>query len=500
MEPQPADRPAASPDEQPGAHTTDQPRADRIAALSKLAAANDGTSTPSEPVHSPKRSHAGRSPRFRFRAIALVSLAVLVVGAGIGYAAVTLSRTGSRDAALPAVITLNLQAARLICPAALTWSPDGAHLAAWGSSSSCEQGQPLFVALYDARTGHEQRTINFADFFAARNLTATLSALTWSPDGQALIAQADLAPSQRGDAFRQALLVFPLNGDAPRLSAPITPSPAAPVLWNVPAVSGSAVSAALPSAFAYEWTAQGSVVPAQAFPQNVSSGGATSSALTGRPAPHDGFSFWQSGQIAPIWPLNPTGGAPDRSRPPAAAQFTSSPILWSPDGQWLSFMPHLQSVVAMRTPPTPPAPVDPLLCQALNLPASCRPAVVPLPDAATAEVLRAVQRPVSFSLPDGTALADYRGAALSWSPNGKLLATILPPDQFSGVTTLDRTTVTVFNTSTAGARARLRYSCPLRGGGCSTRALSWSPSGQQLAALDSGADLAVLWNTQQLAG
>lgn len=503
MEPQPANRPPSSPDEQSAAHTTDQQHAERIAALSRLAAANDATSTPSEPAHRLERPLAGRSPRIPFRAIALVSLVVLVVG--VGFAAVTLSRAGSHlhDASLPAIITLDLQAAHLTCPAALAWSPDGARLAAWGSSSTCEQGQPLSVVLYDAHTGHQQRIINLADFFAAHNLMATISALTWSPDGRALIAQADLAPSQRGDSFRQALLVFPLNGDAPRLSAPITPSQVAPVLWNVSTVSASAVSAALPSALTYEWTAQGSIVPAQTFPQIVSSGGApssASSAFTGRPAPHNGFSFWQNGQIAPIWPANPTGGVPDKSRPPAAAQFTSSPILWSPDGQWLSFAPHLQSVVAMRTPPTPPAPADPLLCLALNLPASCQPAVVPLPDAATAEVLRAVQRPVPFALPDGTALADYRGAALTWSPNGKLLATILPPDQFSGVTTLARTTVTVFNATTAGALARLRYSCPLSGGGCSTRALSWSPSGQQLAALDSGADLAVLWSTQQLGG
>lgn len=497
MEPEPTDRPAASPDEQPGAHVSDQLRADRIAALSRLAAANNAMSTPPEPTEGLKPPISGRLPRIRFRAIAIVSLIALV--AGVGYAAVTLSRAG-RDTSLPAVLTIDLQAAHLLCPTALAWSPDGTRIAAWGSSTTCEQGQPLYVVLYDARTGHEQRTINLANFFAAHNLTAIISALTWSPDGRALVAQVGLAPSRRGDGFRQALLVFPLNGDAPRLSAPITPSQVAPVLWNVPAVSGSTISAALPPALAYEWTAQGGIVPTQAFPQSVSSGGASSSAFTGRPTPPNGFSFWQGGQITPIWPADPTGGLPDKSRPPAAEQFMSSPILWSPDGQWLSFAPQLQSVVALQAPPTPPALADPLLCQALVLPTSCRPAVVPLPDAATAEVLRAVQRPVPFTLPDGTTLADYRSAALAWSPKGKLLATVLPPDQFSGVTTLDRTTVTVFNTTTAGALARLRYSCPLGGSGCSTRALSWSPGGQQLAALDSSADLAVLWSTQQLAG
>lgn len=106
--------------------------------------------------------------------------------------------------------------------------------------------------------------------------------------------------------------------------------------------------------------------------------------------------------------------------------------------------------------------------------------VLPLPDAAFETVLRAVQQ------------SEAVGASVSWSPDGRTLATVLPTDQFPlGGSQGKATFVTLLDTVTGQPIRQFRYMCPTfvsytQFTGCRGDTSFWSPTGAQIALLIRG--------------
>lgn len=488
MASQPPDSPSPS---TPGAASSGE-HARQVAALSKLAreAAGEGHRTDSAEGQSNLRASARAAPPRVRRAIAVVVVIAVVLG-GIG-AYLKVHSTGSPRAGLPAMISISVASCG-DAPAALAWAPDGKRLAVVSPSASCGppgQGTPpgmqtASLSVYDARDGTLQSKTSLGSLLGSMANSALLNGVSWSPDGHQLAisvsfnAAATVAP--------QSLLLVPIQGGQARTVQGTPPFATTQLLWNVQsgAVAGSQV--ALVPALNYTWSSAGTLTPTQPFP----AGGTQT--LTGRPTPTHGVSFWQAGQIQPIFLLN-ASGFPDKSQPPAAEQFGSALALWSPDGQVVAFGLRFQGPVAFSTSPNTQT------CAQLDLSAPCASQLLPWPDVAFSNVMRLVAQPVVVPIPGGPPLADYRGAQVAWSPSGKILAAILPADQFNGVEPNHLTeTITLFSTASGGRMGTRQYACPAHtSDDCYTPTLLWSPAGDQLALLDTASGVITMWDTHGL--
>jgi hypothetical protein len=123
-----------------------------------------------------------------------------------------------------------------------------------------------------------------------------------------------------------------------------------------------------------------------------------------------------------------------------------------------------------------------------------------LPDAAFATVLHDVQ-----AVPSTVAVAQngdgHVSAPVAWSPNGQILATILPRDQFvfSALSIGKHSAITLLSVATGQPIKQLPYTCPTSTSqpdfsGCRSDGLPvWSPSGAQIAWLDLGAARLMIW-------
>ncbi|HLJ80965.1 MAG TPA: hypothetical protein VKT52_05720, partial [Ktedonobacterales bacterium] len=457
-----------------GVHPRDE-RQDRIEALASLAA-EAGYASPASVTAA---SQSPSTVHLRWRRWVTASLALVVVIAGGGVGLLSLMHRGQSNGvppAIPATLTLDLSQTPLLCPNGFVWSPDGTQLALWGTSGGggCQTSatHPLAI-IFDTRTGKALRTIDLANPLAAHGISANgfgITDFTWSPDGKALVVAVNL-PSAQSGSFAHGLLLIPLDGSTSTFYGPKQPtSQFATLIWNVRSGTLMSETTELPPALSYQWTADGHVIPAQMFPATSSS--AELATPTGRSAPANGFTFWQDGIIDSL--------APDSlSAPPAAALFQASVLRWSPDGENVLLHTGLGGALQFVTP------ASPKLCFELGLPTPCQLPVLPPPDAAVSVVLRALARPWAPGAgPNGTVVQQYYDGStpLAWSANGKLLATILPQDEFN-LPTSDKATVTVLDASTGGSRAQFPYVCPDSNGGCRLD-VSWSPSDKQLAAFD----------------
>jgi Tol biopolymer transport system component len=92
---------------------------------------------------------------------------------------------------------------------------------------------------------------------------------------------------------------------------------------------------------------------------------------------------------------------------------------------------------------------------------------------------------------------------ISWRPDGKTLAVVLPTatnstDPSSGASTI---TIALYNTSSGQVASQLQLATVSNTGGVSPRfatAPTWSPSGQQFAYVDAGYGQVVIWGAGQL--
>ncbi len=86
---------------------------------------------------------------------------------------------------------------------------------------------------------------------------------------------------------------------------------------------------------------------------------------------------------------------------------------------------------------------------------------------------------------------------VAWSPHGSLIATVLPTDQFETADDTPRTKeiIRLLATATGAQSGQRIYQCA-DAGTCHTGSLTWSPTGNQLAFIDSGNGFITLWNTQ----
>lgn len=453
------------------------------------AAPPSGARPASSLIASPARSRPWWAP---FGA----ALAALLVAAALG-AYLLHSAQPSPTASLPAMLTITTNA----CPSQEVWSPDGRTLAVLafpcvgngGSSSSLRDG---VITLYNAATGRAGEQFSLAPILTDPNAAGgVLDGIGWSPDGHQIVlevnASADLAT---GPTTSYLLVLLPIQGGqaqtitgTPAPSTVSTQNSQAPI-WNVRTKRLTGMEPVpVPVALNYGWTEDGKLVGRQSFP---SPGAVT---VSGRPTGAGVVSFWEDGTLRPVFALSPSG-FPDETKPPVAVEFSTGPrAVWSPDGSLVTFA-MFSGLLAGDQPLTS------ALCTHLYLYAptpACPDAVIAPADPAVAALVTQAHAAVIGTTSGGERYALYPGLFVAWNPQGTAVATVLPSDQFlsSGLTPAgsQKTQVTLLGTDGSHSGART-YTC--HGAACSTDALAWSPSGAQLALMDSSGPSITLWSVR----
>ena len=475
------------------ADTETEERQRRIKALSAL---GQGRAAPSRDVatssagrdgHMSAPNDAPAPTRGAWRRFVLIGLVVLVIVGGGSAGYLLLSRqhkTAKNGNVIPSTLTIALSDSNLYCPQTSAWSPDGRQLAVLGADITCReaayQSSPTGakIAIFDTVSRKLLQTLTIADILSAHQLTGQFSAMAWTPDGQSLAVYIQDAYSSVTMTNSEALILYPTtatSGYTPRfISAPqppLTPQKTTQdLVWNLHTSSaGPVVSPILPAALTYRWTSDGHIVADQAIPTDTS-------ALTGRAVSGGAFSLWQDGQIVPE-ALNQGHFYPAHQKP-AAEFFASSPALWSPDGQYVVFGLSLGGPVA------------------ITLPASGEAHAMPMPDQAFSAVVKAVDQGETNIQSDGTAIPEWTSVPVRWSPNGKLLLTILPGNEHRQGSA--NTTVTVYSTASGQAIKQYRQA-DNRDSFCGPGFLpGWSPTGSQVALAQCGTDTITIWNTSDL--
>lgn len=485
----------------------------RIEALSALGQGDAGApaTTTLPNGHQARQTHRDGvtevARRDLWRRVVLLSLIILVIVGGGSAAYVLLSRqhkTVTAASAIPAALTIDLTAANLYCPRAYAWSHDGRAIAVLAADITCREAayqsspQTMKVGLLDARTGKLTRTLTFMDIFAKHGLTVRwVDVIAWTPDDSALtlFVQDAVAPAARPDMpmDNEALIVYPLAGTSagPTLLSAPWPEGASPqggqqLVWNLHTMSvGPTIYENLPPALTYRWTADGRIVADQPLPTDLS-------APTGRAASGGSFSLWQDGQIVPE--TLSYGGWNPTSQQPTAQFFTSSPALWSPDGQYVVFGIHLGGAVGVaQVMGGPPA------CASVGQTHGCLPIPMPLPDQAFETVIAAAWQGETRTQSDGTpSPPNWPSVPVQWSPNGAMLLTILPGNEEHDNAT--GASLTVFSVATGQPVKMFRVGDGQPGATCGMNELvGWSPTGTQLAMGLCGANTLTILSTQGLA-
>lgn len=488
-------------DPQDGSGEPELERQRRIAAMRAMSRQEDQTQVSA--VSKPAISDATRQPRrSRWLLPIALGLIALVVGGSITGSLIASKRWTREQSTTPSLHAIDLSSASLYCPQAPVWAPDGRYLAVVGSDVNCMRSnaattpQPL-IGIFDVSTGKLQRLITIKDVLAQHRLVGAVSAIAWSPDSKTLALFGVVLPTSIIGVNHPALILYSMNnaGNNPpqAIIAPLRtqPSPGVPErleVWNLRTMAAQpAIDDALPPALTYRWTADGQIVPSQSFPSDAAR-------MTGRIASSGAFTFWQAGELVPM-ALQAGRYDASSSQEPAAVFFTSQPVLWSPDSQYVVFGIGIGGPVVYSAPPTPglscPDPGG-------SKPAPCLPQALPLPDRALAAIIKAVEKGETLTPTDGsTTLVNWPEVPVAWSPNGKYLLTILPgSEEHDGAI---KTTVTVFDTKTGNALKQFQQRIGTSGAPCGNTVYpAWSPTGVQIALSQCSTDSIILWDTHNL--
>jgi hypothetical protein len=436
----------------------------------------------------PRRRLAGRIPRKKALG-GLLLVGLVVVASVLTYLRFAMRPTAVTRPSIPTSLTIDVQEGAVSCPSALAWSPDGTRLAVLAQRGGCDAGAPDTILVYDAISGAHRATLDLSGALtqAQANIFLPTPALSWSPDGTWIAAPVGLPGTTSA-----GLLLIPVNGGAPQVLRPAATTPSGGVaIWNIQSgqPTGSLAQPLAP-AVSYRWTADGQITIGQPFPP------AGSTNFTGSPVTQPGsatFPLWQSGAIISIYPTPPT---PRKGVLPAY-YFVAQGGFWSPqEGQARYMIPSL-TLGPWPLPGTPDTlrQVTPAGCSGFGWLPPCGAAVLPMPDRAFAQV---AQRVTSLSSSDLTTLVQGNLLVpLAWRPDGKVLSVMLPGDSFSPAH--DTVKVSLLSTTTGQTVGSVTLQThtsallnPL------PPPLFWSPSGLQLAFMDSTASRVTIWGGTSL--
>jgi WD40 repeat protein len=267
-------------------------------------------------------------------------------------------------------------------------------------------------------------------------------------------------------------------------------------IWNLKTGKLAAMQTkALPPALTYSWNTDGSIQPGEAIPAG------SSTTYIGSPVERPGgasFSRWQRGVIAPALRV-------DYTNPPTPIAWfhVDAGVLWSPDGQYVatnfSIMTRLPEPAGRA--PTQFLPQDFLSTCGDFTDASttyCAQPALPYPDAAYAKVVAAARAGLQEKDSSGRTFTIWSPIEVTWRPDGKVLATMLPADDYAASHSSVR--VTLYDTATGQVLTTL--SQPVTAPSSQVNGpyyLSWSPTGQQLALVDNGDSRIIVWGASSLA-
>jgi len=137
-------------------------------------------------------------------------------------------------------------------------------------------------------------------------------------------------------------------------------------------------------------------------------------------------------------------------------------------------------------------------CATLGLAAMCANPPLALPDRAFEAVYQQARAGNKITIPPNPEFTDYTAVPVAWRPDGKALATLLPPDGFYGgksnlqVTLYDTATGQVIKMLSAPRLANVTDNDD------SIAPTYWSPAGTQLAFVDAGSNRVTIWGASAL--
>ena len=323
------------------------------------------------------------------------------------------------------VVKLDLPAYAVFCPHTLAWSPNDRLLAIVASDAPCNLSGRALLAVFDVQRRKliERLDANaLAQQFSVQTEPGNPNAIgapVWSHDSTVVAC----AVSTNADARTPMnLLMIPVNGAKPHLLSS-QGFPSADVrTWDT---SASSVNASgneiLPLALTYRWTDTGTMVTDRPSIFAAASGSYTGSPVQGISSPT--FSRWQPGTLRPI-PAAQADGSAIFGEPPSGWYEQVTITAWSPDKRYIVAGVTLINRVPMANSGVP---VSPCLAKIYGDPCQQQPAA--LPDRAVEAVLRYAQEGTKSS--DGVH-TNWSAIPISWRPDGRILATILP-DQYDHV-------------------------------------------------------------------
>jgi hypothetical protein len=317
----------------------DDARSQRIAAMRELVGTDASTSI------APQSSPAIKPPARRKRRVPglLVALTVIVV-----FASVVAAWQGwfpwqrGKPVTADTTISVNLADYDLHCPSAAVWSPDDKHIAVLAQLGACSNNdlgliEPNVIAIFDIQ-GKLERLLYPDSVTLGKDApttpqpTPTVGAtqpttlpthtqywvMSYSPDGGRLALTYQVAPNPNQlppaeNAFENGIALLPLDGrTGEKLTAPLA---AYGGVWDMQTrrlIPANVINQR--SAFAYEWSQQGTLAPVT---------DSSASGPIGNPSGGQRFTIWQPG-----------GVYFDREK--HALDFTFVTMAWSPDGRYLA--------------------------------------------------------------------------------------------------------------------------------------------------------------------
>ena len=451
-------------------------------------------------------SHRRRSTWIALSSLTLVTL--IIVSGIVLYPRVMGSPSSRKQTIVPAIpgqLMLALATDHLSCPIRASWAPDARRIAVVFVGQGCGknpgQAGNEEIGIFDARTGELLRKIETHISYSTTANSVTYPSLIWSPDSKLLLL--DISTTQSDGSVLPGLLIYPVDGSASRSAqaAPIRVNTLTgpTVIWDTRGWTAKEQTGPLPAALTYQWMADGQIAVSQPISIGPTLG------YSGSPveiAQSQTVSLWRSGAVTPLDAFDDTG-ASTPFLPPAGYAFTSSAALWSPDGTHLA-MPLWFSARLAPIPGITTSPLAPASCADRCMPEACVGAPVPLADSALQAVVRDAATPATVRTANGT-LSQYRSDSIpiSWRPDGKELAVVRPTTVVSSDPTSGEATITIalYNTSSGQILTTLQLPTETTMGSPTPRFAAgpeWSPTGQQLAYVDSNYGQVVIWGSGQL--